>query len=171
MALSNNRLKGTNNWLERRIKELEDEILELKTDFDHLEIIYKASSDFDSSKPINCENCDVLQRKVNYLITTASKISMRTTNLNVILGSQNCVFEKANIGYQGKQKKFSSFFKSNEQQFSPFITCLYCMRKGHSVRNCNVRKFDVPKGRVRLVPKSITNTCGPKFNRVPMPQI
>jgi len=161
--------------LEGGIKELEDEILKLKTDFDYLEIIYKASSDFDSSKPISCENFDVLQRKVNYLITTAFKLSMGTTNLNVILGSQNCVFEKAGIGYQisfqGKQKKFSSFFKSNEQQFSPFMTCLYCMRKGHSVRNCKVGKFDVPKGLVRWVPKSISNPCGPKFNRVPMPQI
>jgi len=130
---------GMNNWLEGRIKELEDEILKLKIDFDNLEIIYKASKDFDSSKPINCENCDVLQRKVNYLITTASKVSMGITNLNAILGSQNCVFEKAGIGYQtdfqGKQKKFSSLFKSNEQQFSPFMTCSYCKRKCHSVRN------------------------------------
>jgi len=92
---------------------------------------------------------------------------METTNLNAILGSQNYVYEKADIGYQcgfqGKQKKFSSFFKSNnDQQFSPFMTCFYCMRKGHSVRNCKIRKFDVPK--------SITNNCGPKFNRIPMPQ-
>jgi len=100
LALSNNRLKGLNNWLESRVKELEDELLKLKTDFDHLEIIYKASNDFDSSKPINCENYDVLQKKVNYLITTASKLCMRTTNLNAILGSQNCVVEKADIGYQ-----------------------------------------------------------------------
>jgi len=41
MALSNNRLKGLNNWLEGRVKELEDEVLKLKIDFDHLEIIYK----------------------------------------------------------------------------------------------------------------------------------
>jgi len=100
LALSNNRLKGLNNWLEGRVKELEDEVLQLKTDFDHLEIIYKASSDIDSSKPVNCENCEVLQKKVNYVITIASKLSMGTTNLNVILGSQNCVFEKADIGYQ-----------------------------------------------------------------------
>ena len=40
LALSNNRLKGMNNWLEGRIKELEDEILKLKTDFDHLEIVF-----------------------------------------------------------------------------------------------------------------------------------
>jgi len=119
--------------LEGKIKELEDELLKLKSDFDHLEIVYKASSDFDSSKPINCENCDILQKKVNYLITTASKLSMGTTNLNAILGSQNCVYEKVGIryqtGFQGKQKKFSSFFKSNEQQFTPFMTCYYCMSK------------------------------------------
>ena len=156
------------------VKELENELLKLKIDFDHLEIIYKDSSDFDFSKPINCENCDVLQKKINYLITTASKLSMGTANLNAILGSQNCVFEKVGIGYQcgfqGKQKKFSSFFQANEQQFSPFMTCFYCMRKGHSVGNCKVRKFDVPKGLVRWVPKSITNTGEPKFNEVSMSQ-
>jgi len=64
LVLSNNRLKGLNNWLEGRIKELEDEILKLKINFDHLEMIYKASNEFDSSKPVNCENCDVLQRKL-----------------------------------------------------------------------------------------------------------
>ena len=76
LALSNNRLKGLNNWLEGRVKELEDEVLKLKTDFDHLEIIYKVSSNLDSSQPINCEKCEVLQKKVNYLITTASELSM-----------------------------------------------------------------------------------------------
>ena len=35
LALSNNRLKGLNNWLEGRVKQLEDEILELKADFEH----------------------------------------------------------------------------------------------------------------------------------------
>jgi len=32
--------------------------------------------------------------------TTTSKLSMGTANLNGILGSQNCVFEKVGIGYQ-----------------------------------------------------------------------
>jgi len=147
LALSNNRLKGLNNWLEDRVKELVDEVLKLKTDFDHLEIIYKASSNFDSSQPINFENCEALQRKVNYSITTASKLFMGTANLNAILGSQNCVFEKAGIGYQigfqGKQRKYNNFVKTNEQQFSSPMTCFYCMRKSHYVRNYKIRKFDV----------------------------
>jgi len=128
----------------------------------------------DSCKPINCENCEALQKKVNSLITTTSKHSMGTTNLNAILGSQNCVFEKVGIGYQigfqGRERKYSSFFKMIEQRFLSPLTCFYCTRKGHYVRNCRIRKFDVPKGLVRWVPKSITNTCGPKFNRISMPQ-
>jgi len=43
------------------------------------------------------------------------------------------------------------------------------MKKGHSVRNCRIRKFSVPKGIVRWVPKSTFNTAGPKFNRVQNP--
>jgi len=41
------------------------------------------------------------------------------------------------------------------------------MNKGHSIRNCKIRKFDVLKGLVRWVPKSITNTTGCKFNSIP----
>jgi len=112
---------------------------------------------------------------VNYLITTDSKLSMGTANLNAILGSQNCVFEKAGIGYQTgfqrKQRKYSSLFKTDAQQFSSPLTCFYCMRKGPSVKNYKIRKFDVPKGLVRWVPKSTSNTVGPKFNWVPKPQI
>jgi len=170
LARSNNRLKGKNNWLEARVKELEDEVLRMKTDLDH----YKTSSNLDSSKPAKCENCEILQKKVNYLITTASKLTMGTANLNAILGSQNCVFEKAGIGHQPnfprKQKKYSSFFETNTKQFSQPITCFYCMKKGHSVKDCKFRRFLVPKGLVKWVPKSTSNIVGPKFSRVPMPQ-
>jgi len=151
-----------------------NELLTLKTDFGNLEMINKfvVSNDFDSSKPTNCEDCVVLKKKVDYLIKTASRLSMGTTNLNaIVLGSENCVFEKTGIGYQcgfkRKQKKFNTFFRLKQNQSSPLINCFYCMKKGHSVRNCNIRKFDVPKCLVWWVPKGITNIYGPKFNRVP----
>jgi len=112
----------------------------------------------------------VLQSKESYLISTASKLSMGTSNLNALLGSQNCVFEKTGIGYQagpkGKQKLFNNFFKGFGSQPSKSIACFYCMKKGHSVRNCRIRKFSVSKGIVRWVSKSTYNTAGPKFNRV-----
>jgi len=100
-ALSNNRLKGLNNWLENRVKQLEEELLNLKTDFESLEMIYKSSSCScsESGKVTNCENCEVSQGKVNYLIKIVFKLSMGTANLNKLLGSQNCVFNKASTGF------------------------------------------------------------------------
>jgi len=71
----------------------------VKINFDHLEMIYKASSDFDSIKPTNCENSSVvLQKKVNYLITTASKLSPGTTNLNAILGLKILYLKRLPLG-------------------------------------------------------------------------
>ena len=110
---------------------------------------------------------------MSYLISTASKLSMGITNLNALLESQNCVFKKAGIVYQagpnGKQELFNNFFKGFGSQSSQSIACFYCMKKGHSVRNCRIRKFSVPKGLVRWVPKSTSNTAGPKLNRVSNP--
>jgi len=37
LALSNSKLKGMNNWLENRVKQLEDELLKSKDDFENLE--------------------------------------------------------------------------------------------------------------------------------------
>jgi len=175
LAHSNSRLKGMNNWLKNRVKQLEDELLKAKDDFENLEKQLNSahSSKLNSSKPVDCENCAVLESKVGYLISTASKLSMGIANLNALLGSQNFVFEKAGIGYQagpnGKQKLFNNFFKGSESQSSQSTVCFYCMKKGHSVRNCRIRKFSVPKGLVRWVPKSTSNTAGPKLNRVPNP--
>jgi len=155
LALSNSRLKGMNNWLENRVKQLEDELLKAKDDFENLEkqLNYAHSTKLNSTKPVDCENCAVLQSKVSYLISTTSKHSMGTANLNALLGSQNCVFEKAGIAYQvgpkGKQKLFNNFFKGSGSQSSQSTACFYCMKKGHSVRNCRIRKFSVPKGLVR----------------------
>jgi len=42
------------------------------------------------------------------------------------------------------------------------------MRKGHSAKNCNIKKVDIPKGLIRWVPKGIINNVGPKFNRGPI---
>jgi len=44
LELSNNRLKGPNNWLESKVRQLEEELSNLKTDFECLEMIYSNSS-------------------------------------------------------------------------------------------------------------------------------
>jgi len=61
LALLNNRLKGLNNWLENRVKTLEEELNNSKKDFESLEMIYKTSScKCDSSF---CEIVNHLKRK------------------------------------------------------------------------------------------------------------
>jgi len=127
LARVNNRLKGMNNWLEKRANSLEEELENVKTDFEHLDMIYQ-SSDYEneSSKPAKCENCEVLEAKVKFLVKTSSKLAMGTTNLNAILGSQNCVFDKAGIDFKPlfkkRIRKFSSFFKTGTQHTSCFQT-------------------------------------------------
>ena len=60
LASVNNRLKGLNNWLEKRVSSLEEELQIVKPDFDHLNMIYQSSyNEGESSKPAKCENCEV----------------------------------------------------------------------------------------------------------------
>ena len=33
------------------------------------------------------------------------------------------------------------------------VCCFYCKKKGHSVRFCKIRKFFVPKGILKWIPK------------------
>jgi len=171
LAAVNNRLKGMNNWLEKRVSSLEEELENVKTDFEHLDMIYQSSNyENESSKPAKCENCEMLEAKVKLLVKTSSKLAMGTANLNVVLGSQNCVFDKAGIGFKPlfkkKTRKFSSFFKTGSQHTSCFQTCFYCLHKGHTIRSCRARLYEVPNGRMKWIPKGSINSSGPKANRV-----
>ena len=55
----------------------------------------------------------------------------------------------------------------------PVVTCFYSMKKGHSVRFCKIRKYYVPRGFMKWIPKGcdVSNckekTNGPKFVRGP----
>ena len=112
----NNRLKGLNNWLEKKVSHLEKEIVDLKNDFEHLEMIYNNSTDCFRNQPVEkpCENYIVLKNQVKYLIKTCARFTRGEANLEVVLGSQNCLFGKVGLGYnpsfQKKTKKFSIFF-------------------------------------------------------------
>ena len=72
-------------------------------------------------------------------------------------------------------KPFSSFFEKQPVVLSkqPVEICHYCMKMGHTIRLCRVRRFSVPKGilkwvpKVSKVPKTPTNIIGPKFIRGP----
>jgi len=130
-----------------------------KTNFEHLEMIYSNSVDRSEKqlaiKP--CENCTTLKNQVKYLLKTCAKFTRGKPNLEVVLGSQNCIFGKAGLGYtpihEKKAKKFFSFFSKSEPNVISLISCNYCMKKGHVLKNCYARKYDVPKGFMKWIPK------------------
>jgi len=176
LTLLNNRLKGLNNWLEHRVKALEKEPENSKTDFENLEMLYKNSSCKCDS--LVCENCESLEKKVHYLVKTVDRLSKGKSNFENVLASQNCVFGKAGLGFnpQSKKNEFSKSFSKLpkkqpiEKSKQLVVTCFYCMKRGHSVRFYNIRKFFVPKGVMRWIPKVSkvsTNIIGPKFIRGP----
>jgi len=112
LAFLNNRLKGLNNWLKNRVKTLEEELNHSKTDFETLEMIYKSSyCKCDSSF---CENCESLEKKVQYLLKIVDKFSKGQSNLESILASQKCVFSKAGLGFNpnSKNRSVSKLFSS-----------------------------------------------------------
>ena len=94
---------------------------------------------------------------MKYLLKTCAKFTRGKANLEAVLGSQNCAFRKVRLGYtpihEKKTKKCSSFFSKSEPNAMPFISCNYCMKNGHVLKNCHVRKYDVPKGFMKWIPK------------------
>jgi len=70
LVLSNNCLKELNNWLEKRVKTLAEELEKSKIDFENLENHCKNFSHMCDS--LVCEN---LERKVHYLVSTVDKLS------------------------------------------------------------------------------------------------
>jgi len=172
-------LKSENNWLKERIKVLEKDLNNSNANFENLEMIYQNSScKCDSSI---CKNCESLLKKVLYLVKTVDTILKGKSNLENVLASQKCVFGKSGLGFNpqsknsGCSKPFSTITKNQpiKRSKQPVVCCFYYMRKGHYVRFCKIRKFSVPKGILKWVPKNPKvpynqiNILGPKFVRGP----
>jgi len=111
-----------------KVNQIESEIVDLKNDFEHLDMIYNnLTCSFENqldTKP--CENCTFLKNQVKYHLKTCEKFIKGQANLKVVLGSQNCVFGKArlayNIVFEKKAKKFSSFFSKCDPNNRSFIS-------------------------------------------------
>ena len=110
LALSLNRLKGLNNWLKKRFKALDEELSKTKEDFENLDLIYKNSSCSCEIKA--CENCELLEKKICYLLKTLDKLITGKSNFEDVLASQ-CIW-KSRVGFlPSKQRKenYKTFFK------------------------------------------------------------
>jgi len=159
LVLSNNRLKGLNNWFEKRVKTLEEEMEKSKIDFEKLEKHCKNS--YHVCDSLVCENCENLEKKNHYLVRTMDKLSNGKSNFENVLASQNCVFGRVGLGFnpQNKQYNFSKRFSKLPvkqpivKSKQPVVTCFYCMKRDHYVRFCKIRKYFVPRGFMKWIPK------------------
>jgi len=77
-----------------------------------LDLIYK---NFSCSCEIkSCENCELLEKKICYLLKILDKLTTGKSNFEYVLASQKCVFGKAGLEFypQSKEKKdYKTFFK------------------------------------------------------------
>ena len=161
--------------MEDKVKSLEEELRKSKEDFENLDLVYKNSSCNCESNI--CENCEIVEKNIHYLLKTLDKITTGKSNFKDVLASQKCVFGKVGLGFyhQSKKNKISKPFshvpqkQSVKKTFQPVVTCFYCMKKGHFVRYCRFYKSLMPKGIFKWIPRCIvgskdkSNTEGPKF--------
>ena len=90
-------MKGLNNWLENRVKTLEEELENSKNDFENPELMYKNSSCKCNSSV--CENCESLEKKVHYLVKIVDKLSKGKSNFETVLTSQKLCLWKIWFGF------------------------------------------------------------------------
>jgi len=82
---------------------------------------------------VSCENCELLEKKICYLLKTFDKLTTGKSNFEDVLASQKYIFGKASLGFypQSKEKKiakpFSNFLEktSVKVSFQPVVTCFY----------------------------------------------
>ena len=148
-------LGSKNNILKKENASLISENLSLKEEICFLKERENGAS---SSKgpSLEVEN-DSLKRQVESLNSTLSKFVKGKETLDVILGSQRCVYDKAGIGYDpdNNQKTYQKFFRKPISSTLPFTKCNYCGKRGHVSSSCpmkrksplGVRKTWVPRPR------------------------
>ena len=114
-------------------------------------------------------------------MSTVDKLSKGKSNFENVLASQDFVFGRAGLGFnpQNKQDKFSKNFPKQPvkqpivKSKQPVVTCFYCMKKDHDVRFYKIRKFSVPRGFMKWIPKGCevsydkSKRNGPTFVRGP----
>ena len=90
----------------------------------------------------SCKCCKKFKEKIKDLKDSLAKFTLGKNNLDIILGKQRCVFDKAGLGYkpEKKQKMYKNLFASTQKTSSLFLTCFYCGKKGHSASTCYFRK-------------------------------
>jgi hypothetical protein len=168
--------KSKNEILEKQIISLNDKNLSLEKEIIKLKI--ESQSFIEKMKAKNVETSSQIAYDSNLLVNENKELKLKVENLNKILtnftngkknldnllGSQRCVFDKAGIGYNPKikEKHYQKFFINENFLKSPI--CKHCGKLGHNIHTCPMKNMIwVVKG--TTPPKA--NPSGPKKIWVP----
>jgi hypothetical protein len=170
-----NDLKNKNEILEKQINSLNDKNLFLEEKIVKLKI--KPQNFIEKMKANDVETSSQIVHDSNFLINENKELKLKVENLTKILanftngkknldnllGSQRCVFDKAGIGYNPKikEKHYKKFFTN--ENFLKFPICKHCGKIGHNIHTCPMKNMIwIIKG---TTPS--TNPRGPKKIWVP----
>jgi hypothetical protein len=168
--------KSKNKILEKQIISLNDKNLSLEKEIIKLKI--ESQSFIEKMKAKDVETSSQIAYDSNLLVNENKELKLKVENLNKILtnftngkknldnllGSQRCVFDKAGIGYNPKikEKHYQKFFVNENFLKSPI--CKHCGKLGHNIHTCPMKNMIwVVKG--TTPPKA--NPSGPKKIWVP----
>jgi hypothetical protein len=167
--------KSKNEILEKQIISLNDKNLSLEKEIIKLKI--ESQSFIEKMKAKDVETSSQIAYDSNLLVNENKELKLKVENLNKILtnftngkknldnllGSQRCVFDKAGIGYNPKikEKHYQKFFINENFLKSPI--CKHCGKLGHNIHTCPMKNMIwIIKG---TTPP--TNPRGPKKIWVP----
>jgi hypothetical protein len=96
-------------------------------------------------------------------------------NLDKLLSSQRCVYDRAGIGYnpENKQKEFNNLFVRKSSYQASYL-CNTCGRNTHTTKNCSFGKSSSKCRKLAWVPKGTilhTNNDGPNTFWVPKEKV
>jgi hypothetical protein len=168
--------KSKNEILEKQIISLNDKNLSLEKEIIKLKI--ESQNFIEKMKAKDVETSSQIAYDSNLLVNENKELKLKVENLNKILtnftngkknldnllGSQRCVFDKAGIGYNPKikEKHYQKFFINKNFLKSPI--CKHCGKLGHNIHTCPMKNMIwVVKG--TIPPKA--NPSGPKKIWVP----
>ena len=122
------------------------------------------------SHVLKSENIE-LKRKIDSLTQDLARFTQGKRNLDILLGSQKCCFNKSGIGYKssGYQKLYSDIIIKSS---TPFYMCNFCGKHGHISHTCPTRKGSTHGIKFVWIQKDkikgfVSNTNGPKKVWVP----
>ena len=113
---------------------------------------------------------EVLKKKSNELNEIVLKFTSGQKNLEKLLSTQKCVFDKGGLGYKPylKQKYYKNYFVKATSTSDHKIICHYCNGNGHMSFRCPVKRNVYYGAKCIWVPKETkSNVQGPKSIWVP----